>query len=267
MILVIEDSADIRRLMVEALKLKQYDVHAARNGKEGIEMAADIQPDLIICDIMMPSLNGYEVYKRLFEMEIVPLTPFMFITALGQRNDIRRGMVMGADDYIVKPFSPAELQEAVESILNRRDLLNQLMNQTRLEYDVFLSYSHQDTDLMEQLKTDWQATGLTVWADKLIEPGNDWAEVVAESIKNSSCVVAVLTENAADSVWVGRELGYAELNKTRIFPLLLRGDVVRSIPLRLVNHQFIDARDTYKTGLQQLTRTLKEYLGLDTDSV
>jgi DNA-binding response OmpR family regulator len=262
-ILVIEDNDDIRQLMVQSLKMKQYGVHAARNGKEGIELAAEVEPDLIICDIMMPSLNGYEVYKRLFEMDIVPLTPFVFITALGQRNDIRRGMVLGADDYIVKPFSPSELQEAVKSILMRRELLQQLMGRPQSAYDVFLSYSHQDTDLMEQVKGSLQEAGFAVWADKLIEPGHDWAEVVAESIKNSGCVVAVLTEHAADSVWVGRELGYAEINDTQIFPLLLRGRAAKAIPLRLINHQYIDAREAYQAGMQQLIRTLKEHLGLD----
>lgn len=261
-ILVIEDDNDIRVLIKAALQRRQHRISIARNGPEGIRKAEADCPDLIICDILMPHLNGYDVYKSLLQTQVVPLTPFIFLTALGQRGDMRRGMVMGADDYIVKPFVPEELVQAVESVLARRALLEQMMAAPPVDYDVFISYSHRDHEHKESIRTGLVDGGFSVWTDDLIEEGRDWAEVVAESIKSSGCVVALLTEDAADSKWVGRELSYAEINETRIFPLLVRGEESKAIPFRLANHQFIDARDDLDAGLQKLIQTLATYLNV-----
>lgn len=259
-ILVIEDDDDIRILIKAALQRHQHRISVARNGPDGIRKAEADRPDLIICDIMMPHLNGYDVYKALLQTQIVPLTPFIFLTALGQRGDMRRGMVMGADDYIIKPFVPEELVQAVESVLARRALLEEMMTTPPVDYDVFISYSHRDTDEKDRIREHLTEVGFEVWTDDLIEEGRDWAEVVAESIKSSGCVVALLTEDAADSKWVGRELSYAEINETRIFPILVRGEESKAIPFRLANHQFIDAREDFSTGIERLVDTLRTYL-------
>jgi DNA-binding response OmpR family regulator len=126
-ILLIEDNEDIRNNTAEILELSNYEVIVAENGKVGVEKAIKHQPDLIICDIMMPVLDGYGVLHAIHKNAAIKNTPFIFLTAKTERSDFRRGMELGADDYITKPFSGTELLNAVDSRLNKIDLLRQQM--------------------------------------------------------------------------------------------------------------------------------------------
>lgn len=259
-VLVIEDTADIRNMIETALKMKKYEVITATNGSEGVHAAEEHLPDLIICDIMMPLLNGYEVFKRLQDSGIVPRTPFIFSTALDKSSDVRRGLVMGADDYITKPFDIKEFLDVVNEVLRRRELVASVEEAEDNENDIFISYSHDDTETMHHLRQGLQEAGFRVWSDEEIEPGHDWAEALAEMITRSHCVVCMLSENASHSKWVGRELGYAEANDTDIFPILVHGDPHHSVPLRLINHQFVDARANFDGALKRLITTIRESL-------
>jgi len=124
-ILLIEDNEDIRSNTAEILELSNYKVITAENGKTGVEKAIEHQPDLIICDIMMPVLDGYGVLYAVHKNEAIRNTPFIFLTAKTERNDFRKGMELGADDYITKPFSGTELLNAVGSRLKKIDLLKE----------------------------------------------------------------------------------------------------------------------------------------------
>jgi len=118
-ILLIEDNDDIRDNTAEILELSGYEVDAAENGKAGIEHALANRPDLIICDIMMPVLDGYGVLHLLNKNEQLSGIPLIFLTAKSERSDMRKGMEMGADDYITKPFTDIELLSAIESRLKK----------------------------------------------------------------------------------------------------------------------------------------------------
>jgi DNA-binding response OmpR family regulator len=118
-ILLIEDNAEMRENTAEILQLAHYKVIAAMNGKAGVELAENEEPDLIICDIMMPVLDGYGVLHMLSKNEKTASIPFIFLTAKAERTDFRKGMEMGADDYITKPFSDIELLTAIESRLKK----------------------------------------------------------------------------------------------------------------------------------------------------
>ncbi len=122
-ILLIEDNIEIRENTAEILQLAGYKVTDAENGKIGIEKALLHQPDLIICDIMMPVLDGYGVLHLLNKNEKLNGIPFVFLSAKSERGDLRKGMEMGADDYITKPFSDIELLNAIESRLSKAALL------------------------------------------------------------------------------------------------------------------------------------------------
>lgn len=122
-ILLIEDNEDIRNNTAEILELSNYHVINAENGKTGVELAIKEVPDLIICDIMMPVLDGYGVLHAVHKNEAIKNTPFIFLTAKTDRTDIRKGMELGADDYITKPFTGTELLNAVDSRLKKLDLL------------------------------------------------------------------------------------------------------------------------------------------------
>lgn len=122
-ILLIEDNSDILDNAAEILELSGYTVIKADNGKSGIEKAISQVPDLIVCDIMMPLLDGYGVLHAIKRHEQTKNIPFIFLTAKSERGDFRKGMELGADDYIVKPFNGSELLTAVESRLKKIEML------------------------------------------------------------------------------------------------------------------------------------------------
>ncbi len=122
-ILLIEDNNEIRENAAEILELAGYKVTVAENGKIGVESALVNKPDLIVCDVMMPVLDGYGVLHLLNKNPDLKGIPFIFITAKAERSDFRKGMEMGADDYVTKPFTDIELLTAIESRLNKVELL------------------------------------------------------------------------------------------------------------------------------------------------
>ena len=123
-ILIIEDNLEIREGTAEILELTgSYTVFTAENGKIGVELAMQHLPDLILCDIMMPELDGYGVLYMLGKHESTMHIPFIFLTAKSERVDMRKAMEMGADDYLVKPFDDIELLNSIESRLRKRDSL------------------------------------------------------------------------------------------------------------------------------------------------
>lgn len=124
-ILLIEDDKGVRETTVDILRLADYEVVSAENGKLGIEKALQFKPDIIICDVMMPELDGYGVLHILNKKPETAKIPFIFLTAKSRREDMRKGMNLGADDYLTKPFEETELLDAVESRLKRTDFLKQ----------------------------------------------------------------------------------------------------------------------------------------------
>jgi CRP/FNR family cyclic AMP-dependent transcriptional regulator len=122
-ILVIEDNEDIRENVEEILTLSNYKVITAPNGKEGIETAQKQTPDLIICDIMMPGVDGYGVLHVLNKDPKTQNIPFIFLTSKSERGDFRTAMELGADDYITKPFAGNELLNALESRFRKIDIM------------------------------------------------------------------------------------------------------------------------------------------------
>jgi len=141
-ILLIEDDADVRDNTAEILALANYRVLKAENGKIGVDLARKELPDLVLCDIMMPQLDGYGVLHMLGRTPETAEIPFIFLTAKAERSEVRRGMDLGADDYLTKPFEESELLNAIEGRLKRSDLfrkgfdrslsgLNDFMDQAR----------------------------------------------------------------------------------------------------------------------------------------
>jgi CRP/FNR family transcriptional regulator, polysaccharide utilization system transcription regulator len=138
-ILLIEDNKDMRENTAEILELSNYNVFTAKNGKEGVELAVKEKPDLIICDIMMPVLDGYGVLHMLSKKPDTASIPLIFLTAKAERSDFRRGMEMGADDYVTKPFDDIELLNAVESRLKKSELMKREFSRNMDGLNEFLS--------------------------------------------------------------------------------------------------------------------------------
>lgn len=118
-ILTIEDEDNIRDTIIETLTLEGFEVIQAENGKVGLKLAQEHLPDLIICDVIMPELNGYDVLRQLNQQRQTQGIPFIFLTAKNSLKDFRYGMNLGANDYLMKPFTTQELVMAVKSRLER----------------------------------------------------------------------------------------------------------------------------------------------------
>lgn len=127
-ILVIEDQPQMRKNISFILEMEQYEVFAAENGKIGLELVRQHKPDLVICDVMMPETDGYGVLQALRKHPDTATLPFIFLTAKGDKPDIRGGMNLGADDYLTKPVAREDLLAAVKSRLSRK-----LAHQAELE--------------------------------------------------------------------------------------------------------------------------------------
>ncbi len=122
-ILVIEDEAPTRDKIVTVLKYEDYEVIDAPNGREGVISARENRPDLIICDVLMPDMNGYGALAALRDDPDTSVIPVIFLTAAASRADMRKGMEMGADDYITKPYTVEELLAAVRTRLDRQEII------------------------------------------------------------------------------------------------------------------------------------------------
>src|SRR5215470_3137687 len=118
-ILVIEDEPEMRRNITTLLRYHDYESVSAENGRAGVEAARREKPDLILCDVMMPELDGYGVLQALQGDASLARTPFIFLTAKGEKDDLRSGMNLGADDYLTKPVPKTELLQAIEARLLR----------------------------------------------------------------------------------------------------------------------------------------------------
>ena len=122
-ILVIDDNTALRENTAEILELAGYKTFVAENGKQGVDLALAQKPSLIVCDIMMPELDGYGVLHLLRKNQDTQNIPFIFLTAKTERGDLRKGMEMGADDYVTKPFDDIELLNAIEVRLKKAEVL------------------------------------------------------------------------------------------------------------------------------------------------
>jgi DNA-binding response OmpR family regulator len=130
-ILVIEDEKGVQDNVIDILELEGFKVIAADNGLLGVLMARAEQPNLIICDIMMPELDGYGVLEQLRQDPTTATIPFIFLTAKAEVVDLRQGMESGADDYLTKPFTPLELRKAVAVRLQKQAVMMEKYNQER----------------------------------------------------------------------------------------------------------------------------------------
>ena len=128
-ILVIEDDRSVRENLLDLLDAKNFETFGAGNGKTGVELALVHQPDLIICDVMMPELDGFGVLTALRKEPATATIPFIFLTAMTEKTDLRQGMSLGADDCLTKPFTGGELLDAISARLEKQAAIEQQQSQ------------------------------------------------------------------------------------------------------------------------------------------
>lgn len=157
-ILIVEDDAALRENTAELLELSSYKVHTAANGKIGIEKAKAEKPDIIVCDIMMPEVDGYGVLETLSGDPQTMHIPFVFLSAKTEHKEIRKGMDMGADDYLTKPFEESELLSAIESRLVKSEIMSKIMEDPSKKKE---SDSHEDAlRSLNELKNFFDDNGI-----------------------------------------------------------------------------------------------------------
>lgn len=152
-ILIIEDNEEVRENLSEILELFGYVVEEAKNGKEGVEKALSAPPDLILCDVMMPELDGYGVLQILSQRNSTAGVPFIFLTAKTEREDMRRGMNLGADDYLTKPIYKDELLHVVEQRLAKQERLRKQYESSASGLTAFIDDARGYSEL-KKLSTD-----------------------------------------------------------------------------------------------------------------
>jgi CRP-like cAMP-binding protein/CheY-like chemotaxis protein len=151
-ILIIEDDTIMRENTAEILELAQYEVITAPNGKIGSVKAKEIRPDLIVCDIMMPELDGYGVLHILSKDPKTASIPFIFLTAKAEKSEIRKGMELGADDYLTKPFEDTELLNAIESRFRKMDVMRKEFSRDLVGINNFLDEASNVQELKDLSK-------------------------------------------------------------------------------------------------------------------
>ena len=134
-ILVIEDEPEMRRNLLTILRLEKFESVGAENGKAGIALAKSVKPDLILCDVMMPEIDGFGVLRALRADAATASIPLIFLTAKGEKADIRSGMNLGADDYLTKPVDKTDLLSAITSRFTRQQ--QQVRTDFRPNFDSF----------------------------------------------------------------------------------------------------------------------------------
>jgi EAL domain-containing protein (putative c-di-GMP-specific phosphodiesterase class I)/FixJ family two-component response regulator len=149
-ILVIEDEEIIRENILKLLKAEGFDVTGAENGAQGLNAAVSNLPDVIICDVMMPELDGYGVLMALRSNPVTATMPFVFLTGKAERSEMRQGMELGADDYLTKPFTKAELVGAISSRLKKQEAVAEQYNTLRSQSSALIPDA---ADKLEQIKT------------------------------------------------------------------------------------------------------------------
>ncbi len=176
-ILLIEDDTALRENTAELLELANYHVFTAPNGKIGIDMAKEYLPDLIVCDIMMPEVDGYGVLEALSLDEKTTHIPFIFLSAKTEHKEIRKGMDLGADDYLTKPFEEDELMSAIESRLAKAEILAKAIAPT---------YKEKEDDLrdLNELKNFFDDNGVISTYKK--------GEVIYEERSRSNTIYLIL---------------------------------------------------------------------------
>jgi DNA-binding NarL/FixJ family response regulator len=162
-ILVIEDQAPMRRNIALLLEMEGFQVSTAANGKAGLEAAKREPPDLVLCDVMMPELDGYGVLQMLRAEPKLATTPFIFLTAKGDKEDVRVGMNFGADDYLTKPVIREDLLAAVQARLGRAEIFAEQLNRANREVGGFRPDFSSAVPLQKQLGLTGREAEVLLW--------------------------------------------------------------------------------------------------------
>lgn len=260
-ILIIEDNADVRENLAEILELSNYQAITAENGKIGVDKALHDHPDLILCDVMMPELDGFGVLHILGRNPKTSDIPFVFLTAKSEKDDFRRGMSLGADDYIVKPFDDEQLLQTIDARLRKSDRLRAASAQSGGSLESFINEAKAN-EMLQSLSTDRESRHFRK-KDVIFREGETprWLYYV-----ESGQVKIYKTSDDGRELIVkisksGEFMGYLALLKNDSYPegaAALEETVIRLIPKEDFNTLVSGSRDVAASFLKMLANNIAE---------
>jgi two-component system, OmpR family, alkaline phosphatase synthesis response regulator PhoP len=197
-VLVIEDDPDVVIFVKDSLEYMDFDVLVARDGLKGLEKARTEKPDLVILDVMMPEMDGYEVCRRLRADIKTQRLLILMLTAKGKTQDKVKGLDIGADDYLAKPYELEEFERRVKALLRRTSSKDDKFTGDEIP-TLFLSYAHADAQQVEKLYQVLTRQGYKPWMDKHdIAGGEVWRHAIDVAIDQSELFVPILSNNSVD---------------------------------------------------------------------
>ena len=200
-VLVVDDDSTVRELLKYRLG-KQHKVRAAENGKEALALVQEEHPDLILSDIMMPSMDGITLKRELDSNIETRVIPFIFLTARADEEAHKKGVHLGADDYITKPFDMDRVLIRVSRLLERVDYYRGNVDEeegSQKPLNVFLSHGKEDSDRVAEVYDALEKHGVNPWMDKKdLLPGQDWEAEIRKAIRRSHVVIVFLSESSVD---------------------------------------------------------------------
>lgn len=197
-ILVVEDDPHVVIFVTDTLEYMGFEVLVARNGLVGLENAKKEKPDLLILDVMMPEMDGYEVCRRLKSDTKTKKIPILMLTAKGQIQDKVKGLDIGADDYLAKPYDKEEFESRVKALIRRTSNKDEKSVIDTIP-TLFLSYARADAQHVEKIYQMISRQGYTPWMDVHdISGGEDWLHAINVAIDKSELFVPILSNNSVN---------------------------------------------------------------------
>ena len=236
-ILVIEDEQYIRENIQELLEARGYKVRIASNGKQGVLEAIDFRPHLIVCDVMMPKMDGFKVLEYIRKTSTIQSVPFIFLTAKIDKTDVRNGMDLGADDYITKPFSAKDLTKAIETRLKRQEKVGVQYTKVKHELDtnVFATYYHEFNTPMH---------GIIGGLNLLVNAGNTFNDKQVHDLHLSILKSAIRLNHSLANLMLYEEIKRAEIY-TELLSMFSNGQSTNVWPIKVKDELVTMAREIY----------------------
>lgn len=291
-ILIIEDNSELRENLAETLELAGYEVTTAENGQVGVQLAQQQPPDLIICDVMMPKLDGYGVLNILSKKAATADIPFIFLTAKTEKADWRRGMNLGADDYITKPFFKDELLNVINSRLEKSQRLKKKFTPTADGWNAFIREAKgfdalRDLSADQRTRTYKKKEYLFLEGDaprylylvksgqvKLVKTNNYGKEYIIDTCGNGSFIgyTALIGDNDYSFTAVALETTEVSLIPKKDFIDLLYAD--RDVAVQLIKtltHNVVEKEDqllqlAYSSVRKRVANALLQIADKQTDN-
>ena len=258
-ILVVEDTLEIRDEICDILKMEGYSVFQAENGKKGIEVALKEQPDLIISDILMPELDGFEMFKALQKNKKTASIPLIFLSAKSEKENIRNGMNLGAEDYLTKPINVNDLVNAVQNKIKKKLIIDQNMIDRTLALTNVLKSQKKQLDTFNQIISgelkplQIDVAALLSWTQKELEETNNF-ETSNKKITDRWGKL----EHSEDAIISTNEIAIAVLNKINR-PSHVSITIQNELPKLLANEEML--KKVFEILIQKAVNFIDKKIG------